>query len=256
MSGVMRFSVGRPAKPDSRRPSLPARISSASAMNSGPMILPSRCSSPAPPADSAGSFSPARSPVVSVKATAGWAMASRFTTSEMAPFSARSLFMNFSRAGVAENRSATSMRVPRFSAAGRMGCFSPRSKSSASPSPPSRRVSIMSRATEPMDGSASPRKPKVTILVRSSAGSLEVAWRSTHNARSPRSMPQPSSVTRISDNPPAAVTMSMARAPASTAFSASSFTTEAGRSMTSPAAMRLTVSGGSWRIGMGGLGVS
>ena len=37
-------------------------------------------------------------------------------------------------------------------------------------------------------------------------------------------------------------------APASSAFSTSSFTAAAGRSITSPAAMRLTVSGGRMRI--------
>src|SRR5258708_3726583 len=44
--------------------------------------------------------------------------------------------------------------------------------------------------------------------------------------------------------------MSMRDAPASMAFSTSSLTAEAGRSTTSPAAMRLTRTGGSWRIGM------
>ena len=67
-------------------------------------------------------------------------------------------------------------------------------------------------------------------------------------------MPQPSSVMRISERPPAAVTTSISPAPASSAFSTSSLTTLAGRSITSPAAMRLTVSGLSWRIGMGALG--
>ncbi len=64
-------------------------------------------------------------------------------------------------------------------------------------------------------------------------------------------MPPPLSVTRISDRPPAAVTTSMSVAPASSAFSTSSFTTLAGRSITSPAAMRLTVSDLSWRIAKG-----
>ena len=63
-------------------------------------------------------------------------------------------------------------------------------------------------------------------------------------------MPPPSSVTRMSERPPAAVTTSISPAPASSAFSTSSLTTLAGRSTTSPAAMRLTVSGLSWRMGM------
>ena len=91
------------------------------------MMRPSRARWPSGPSGCAGSFRPARSPVVSVKATAGWAMASRFTTSEIAMFSARSLFRNFSRAGVAENSSRTSTRVPGLSAAGRTACLAPRS---------------------------------------------------------------------------------------------------------------------------------
>jgi hypothetical protein len=41
-------------------------------------------------------------------------------------------------------------------------------------------VAIESRETAPIDGSASPRKPNVSIASRSSSGSLEVAWRSTY----------------------------------------------------------------------------
>ena len=54
-------------------------------------------------------------------------------------------------------------------------------------------------------------------------------------------MPLPSSSTRIRSAPPLEVAMSMRVAPASSAFSTSSFTAAAGRSTTSPAAMRLTV---------------
>ena len=35
------------------------------------------------------------------------------------------------------------------------------------------------RATAPMEGKASPRKPSVEMASRSSVGSLDVAWRST-----------------------------------------------------------------------------
>src|SRR5262249_2537610 len=106
-----------------------------------------------------------------------------------------------------------------------------------------------SRAMAPMEGSASPRKPKVVILKRSSSPSLEVACRSTASVRSAAPMPSPSSLTRMRESPPATVTTSIARAPASSAFSTSSLTTLAGRSITSPAAMRLIVSGLSWRTG-------
>jgi hypothetical protein len=50
--------------------------------------------------------------------------------------------------------------------------------------------------------------------------------------------------------PPPSTCTSIREAPASRAFSTISFTALAGRSTTSPAAMRLTVSGGSRRIGM------
>src|SRR5437868_100743 len=50
-------------------------------------------------------------------------------------------------------------------------------------------------------------------------------------------MPDPSSLTRISLRPPSSRVMSIVVAPASIAFSTSSFTTEDGRSTTSPAAI-------------------
>jgi hypothetical protein len=50
-------------------------------------------------------------------------------------------------------------------------------------------------------------------------------------------MPLPSSVTTMRATPPASSATSIAPAPASSAFSTSSFTTEAGRSITSPAAI-------------------
>src|SRR5688500_13875651 len=50
-------------------------------------------------------------------------------------------------------------------------------------------------------------------------------------------MPVPSSAMRIRERPPSVMSISMARADASSAFSRSSLTTDAGRSMTSPAAI-------------------
>src|SRR5579862_378439 len=116
------------------------------------------------------------------------------------------------------------------------------------------RVAIDNRATEPIDGKASPRKPSVRIDTRSSSASFDVAWRSTASARSARLMPSPSSVTRMRRRPPPSVSTSIRRAPASSAFSTSSLTTLAGRSTTSPAAMRLTMASESWRTGMGDSG--
>src|SRR6185437_3225730 len=112
-------------------------------------------------------------------------------------------------------------------------------------------VVMPSLATDPIDGKASPRKPSVRMRSRSSSSSLEVAWRSTASARSVRVMPPPSSVMPIRRLPPPSVKMSIRLAPASIAFSTSSLTTLAGRSTTSPAAMRLTICSGNWRTGMG-----
>jgi hypothetical protein len=97
---------------------------------------------------------------------------------------------------------------------------------------------ISSRATAAMLGSASPRNPSVRMAARSSGDAIfEVAWRSTAVAASSRDIPAPSSATRISATPPPSTATSMRVAPASSAFSTSSFTTLAGRSTTSPAAI-------------------
>jgi len=62
--------------------------------------------------------------------------------------------------------------------------------------------------------------------------------------------PQPSSATRIRVRPPPCASTSIRVAPASMALSTSSLMALAGRSTTSPAAMRLTVSGGRRRMGI------
>ena len=96
-----------------------------------------------------------------------------------------------------------------------------------------------------MDESASPRKPIVPMRKRSSAFfSLLVACEAKASGRSSGTMPQPSSTMRMSSVPPESRSMSMRLAPASTEFSRSSFTTDAGRSMTSPAAIFATTPGG------------
>ena len=80
-----------------------------------------------------------------------------------------------------------------------------------------------------MAGSASPRKPKVATPTRSAAlRTLLVAWRSSASTASSRPMPLPSSLTWISVLPPFSSSTRTCRAPASSAFSTSSFTTEAG----------------------------
>ena len=76
------------------------------------------------------------------------------------------------------------------------------------------------RLTAEMLGTASPLKPRVPTCKRSSpVETLLVAWRSRHMSRSSRSMPQPSSTTRISDRPAASTCTAILDAPASMAFS-------------------------------------
>ena len=172
-------------------------------------------------------------------------MARRLTASTAWVCSVRGVFRNLSRAGVAKNRSRTSMRVPLGCAAGSDPLIAPPSTDRIqASSDPLARLVRESLATAPIAGSASPRKPRLSIASRSSSGSFDVAWRSTARVRSSALMPWPSSDTTISVWPPSRITASMRVAPASMAFSTSSLTTEAGRSTTSPAAMRLmTVSG-------------
>jgi hypothetical protein len=98
------------------------------------------------------------------------------------------------------------------------------------------------------------------MCVRSSAlAILLVAWRSSARRASSACMPQPSSVTAMKSRPPARTSTRSRFAAASSAFSTSSFTTEAGRSTTSPAAIWSTSASGRARTRRpvrGGLGCS
>ena len=68
--------------------------------------------------------------------------------------------------------------------------FSPESR-------PFWRVVIVTRATAAMDGSASPRKPSVSMSLRLSPDAIfDVAWFSNAMRASSGAMPQPLSVTR------------------------------------------------------------
>ena len=64
------------------------------------------------------------------------------------------------------------------------------------------RLSSVSRDTLAIDGSASPRKPKLVTASMLSSASFEVACRSSASRMSAGLMPQPSSVTSISPMPP------------------------------------------------------
>jgi hypothetical protein len=93
--------------------------------------------------------------------------------------------------------------------------------------------------TDDIAASASPLKPRVIMLSRSAAFDiLLVAWRFSATGRSSRAIPHPLSVTRIKVIPPCFISTIISLAPASIEFSTSSLTADAGRSTTSPAAIR------------------
>ena len=193
-----------------------------------------------------GSSSSGRPSEVSVKPTPGSASASAATASLTARASPLAERRKRARAGALKKSARTSTVVPR-----RLGWSStavtrppstrtrvPGSPAALEEAPPSSAVSSVMRETAAIEGSASPRKPKLATRLRSSAlRILLVAWRSRQTTASSRLIPTPSSVTRTSRFPPPSIAISTLRARASSAFSTSSFTSDAGRSTTSPAAI-------------------
>ena len=86
--------------------------------------------------------------------------------------------------------------------------------------------------------SASPRKPREAIPVKSSTERiLLVECLKKERGTSSFGIPHPLSAMRIREIPPSLISTVMAVAFASIAFSTSSFTIDAGRSITSPAAI-------------------
>ena len=173
------------------------------------------------------------------KPTSGRASANRFTASTQAAYSARGERRNLRRAGILSNSPSTRTRVPGGTAAGPSPASAPWSIAIRQPSLlPRSRLSIVRRETLAIDGSASPRKPKLVTFSICSSGNFEVAWRSSASAISDGAIPQPSSLTSTRSSPPADSRTATWVAPASSAFSTSSLSALAGRSTTSPAAMR------------------
>ena len=148
---------------------------------------------------------------------------------------------NFFRAGVLKKRSRTCMTVPTAQPAGAASSSLPPSIRTRVPSSISAvRERMVNRLIEAIEGSASPRKPSVVIRSMSSAEKiLLVPCGSMQSRTSSASMPEPLSETLISRDPARSISMRIRVAPASMAFSTSSLTTDAGRSITSPAAIRL-----------------
>ena len=103
-------------------------------------------------------------------------------------------------------------------------------------------VVILSRDTEAIDGKASPLNPEVLTSCKSSKERIfevECFWKA--NFASSASIPSPSSLTRTKEVPPSSILIQIFFAFASSEFSTSSLTTEAGLSITSPAAIWLIV---------------
>ncbi len=157
---------------------------------------------------------------------------------------------NLRRAGTLKNRSRTSIVVPSGQPHSFTSCILPPEIVTSVPMSLARvRVRNVNLETDAMEARASPRKPRVDMCSMSSTSLiLLVAWRSAAIMASSRGMPQPSSETLMRLRPPAVTTMSTRVAPASTAFSSNSLTTEAGRSTTSPAAILFATLADSRRI--------
>ena len=169
----------------------------------------------------------------------GYASAYWLTTLAIWLFSVAVDFRNFSRAGTFRNKSRTVIVVPCGRACWICRTTKPSFKVNASPTVPSLvPVVISTCATAAILASASPRKPSVAMLSRSSTlVILLVAYRPNAVSTSSAAIPHPSSVMRTDSSPPPLVSMAICPAPASSAFSNSSFTAEAGLSTTSPAAI-------------------
>ena len=100
------------------------------------------------------------------------------------------------------------------------------------------RVFSVTSATAAIEANASPLNPKVVMSSRSSAVAIfDVACLSKQSTASSGFIPLPLSMTWIRVRPESLIITEICSAPASTAFSTSSFTTEAGLCTTSPAAI-------------------
>ena len=148
-------------------------------------------------------------------------------------------FKNFRRTGVLKNRFLMRNVVPSGAPISSMDCsFAPSNTMRVPVRFSFLLVMISTRDTAAILDRASPRKPRLAIWFKSSASSiLLVACRRNAVGSCSRSMPQPLSVTRMNSIPPSFASTVIAVEPASMAFSTSSFTTLAGRSTTSPAAI-------------------
>ena len=188
-----------------------------------------------------------RPPERSEKPVSGRASASSVTASATCDASVDAERRNLRRAGSVPNRSRTSTVVPRGWPTSRRWRRRPWAHLDLRPGRPRPRPASAAPARRRPRSTAAPRRGSRGS--RSAAGPrARAAWRwrgaRARARRRPALMPWPSSRTRTSVVPPSSISTWTLRAPASSAFSTSSLTTDAGRSTTSPAAILLTRSSG------------
>ena len=186
--------------------------------------------------------------------TVGYASVYRATSVCVLPASAAAERRNLRRTGTFRNSCRTVTDVPGAAPSGELPTTRPSDTSIRVPEVSAGgRVTIVAWETAAMLGSASPLNPSVAIDPRSDGStSLLVAKRWKASSASSRAMPTPLSTTLIRSTPPPRSSIDISVAPASSEFSISSLTTDAGRSVTSPAAIMDETSGGSTWIGMRG----
>jgi hypothetical protein len=182
-----------------------------------------------------------------VKPTSGRASAWRRTASMQCASSVASVLRNLRRAGVLKNSSLTSTVVPVARAAGRSSPL--RASSRKALAWPGQRDSMAART--PRRWRPAPRREahgghRFQVLQRADLAGGVAAQRQRQFLAGDAA---PSSSTEIRRTPPASRRTVTWVAPASSALSTSSRTTDAGRSTTSPAAIWLTNSSGRSRIG-------
>ena len=185
------------------------------------------------------------------KLICGWAIATLWNSSIICLNSTGSDFRKFRLAGMLKNRFLTATEVPsEVETTSSDLSLLPSILTAVPKDSPLNLVFNSIWAMAAILAKASPRNPLVLRQNKSSAVViLEVAWRSKQSRASEAPIPIPLSITWTSVLPEFLMMSLIWEAPASMAFSSNSFTTEAGRWTTSPAAIWLaTWSGRSWMI--------
>ena len=174
----------------------------------------------------------------------GWTNAILEITSSMYPVSVKSFFKNLYLTGVLKNKFLTVITVPTLHATSSTLKISPPSAITLSPVGWSSVLETNSTlAIAAILAKASPLNPIDLTSWRSSAERiLLVACLSNAISTSSLAIPFPLSATLMYDIPPFFISTIIFVAPASIEFSTISFTTDAGLSITSPAAIWFIVS--------------